>query len=138
MKTLIAILPYLLSVLSVLNIGSIWLARKAILRGNWLAHRNFMVLSLGMWGVTLFLLAFYLWMRGIVVLSAVPEYIFGIFSVSLIVTIAMLVVTLVRVVKHQFLPHKLLARKAILVWLWTCALGILFYPLIDAHVIAPV
>ncbi len=138
MKTLIAVLPYLLSAMSVLNIGSIWLARKAILRGNWLTHRNFMVFSLGIWGATLFLFALYLWMRGAVVLSAVPETIFGIYSVSLIVTIALLIGTLVRVVKHQFLPHKLLARKAIWVWLWTCALGILFFPLIDAHVIAPV
>ncbi len=137
MTTLMAILPYVLSALSAINLASIWLARKAILRGNWLIHRHFMVASWAIWGATLLLLAFYLWRRGVVVLSAVPETVFGTYSASVIVTIALLIATLLHVIRHQFLPHKLLARKTIWVWLWTCALGILFYPLIDAHVIAP-
>ena len=132
---MVAILPYLLIALSFLNIGSIWVARKAILRGDWFSHRNFMVVSLALWGLTLALFAYYLFLRGLIVLIAVPEVIFGIYSVSVLTTGALLVVTLYRVAKHQFLPHKLLARKTILVWLWTCALGILFFPLTDAHII---
>ena len=135
MKTLIAILPYLLSAMSAFNIASIWLARNAILRGNWLTHRNYMVVSLGIWGLTLLLLALYLWLRGLIVLIAVPEALFGIYCVSVITSGALLAVTLYRVAKHQFLPHKLLARKTIWVWLWTCALGILLFPLTDAHII---
>ena len=130
-----AILPYLLSALSLFNIASIWLARKAILRGDWFSHRNFMVVSLALWGLTLALFAYYLYLRGLIVLIAVPEVIFGVYCVSVLTTGALLVVTLQRVAKRQFLPHKLLARKTILVWLWTCALGILFFPLTDAHII---
>ena len=130
-----AALPYVLSGLSLFNITSIWLARKAILRGDWFIHRNYMVASLGIWGATLLLFSFYLWMRGLIVLIAVPEALFGLFAVSVITTGVLLIVTLIKVARHQFLPHKLLARKTLWVWIWTCALGILFFPLTDAHII---
>ena len=125
--------PYILSALSLFNMVTIWLARKAILRGDWQTHRNFMVVSLGIWGATLFLFGIYLWMRGLRVLVAVPEAIFGLYVVSIVSCAALLVVTLLRIVRHQYLPHKILARKAILVWLWSCLFGTLFYPLTDAY-----
>jgi len=113
---------------------TIWLGRKAILRGDWHTHRNFMVGSLGLWGGTLLLCAVYLWLRGLRVLVAVPEVIFGLYVVSMATCAVLLVSTLLRIVRHQYLPHKILARKTILVWLWTCLFGILFFPLTDAYV----
>jgi uncharacterized membrane protein YozB (DUF420 family) len=131
---LLAIFPYVLSALSLINIVPIWMARKAILRGDWLTHRNFMVVSLGLWGLTFFLFAAYLWMRGLRVIVAVPEALFGFYVIGVVASAALLVVTLARVAKHQLLPHKLLARKTIIVWLLTCLFGVLFYPLTDAHI----
>ncbi len=134
MKTLIAVLPYLLSAMSLFNIGSIWLGRKAILRGDWFTHRNYMVASLALFAATLILFGVYLTIRGPRILVVVPEALFGIYGVTVVTTIALLALTLWRVVKHQFLPHKLLARKAVLVWLWCCLYGMLFYPLTDARI----
>ncbi len=131
---MIAILPYVLSAISLVNIVTIWLGRKAILRGDWLTHRNFMVTSLGLWGVTLLLFAIYLWVRGLRVLVAVPEALFGLYVVSVAACAVLLVMTLLRIIRHQYLPHKILARKTIIVWVWMCLLGILFYPLTDAHI----
>ncbi len=127
-------LPYILSAFSLLNMITIWWGRKAILRGDWYTHRNFMVGSLGLWGGTLLLFGVYLWLRGLRVLVAVPEVIFGLYVVSVVMCAALLVLTLLRIVRHQYLPHKILARKTILVWLWTCLFGILFFPLSDAWV----
>ena len=127
-------MPYFLSAFSLMNMITIWLGRQAVLRGDWHTHRNFMVGSLGLWGVTLLLFGFYLWLRGLRVLVAVPEAIFGLYVVSIVMCAALLVVTLLRIVRHQYLPHKILARKTILVWLWTCLFGIFFYPLTDAYV----
>ena len=112
----------------------IWLARKAILRGDWQAHRRLMLGALAFWGSTLALFAFYLYVRGLRVLIAVPEVIFGLYVVSVVMCAAMLGLTLLRLFRHQYLPHKILARKTILVWLWTCLFGIFFYPLTDAHI----
>ncbi len=128
------VLPYLLSVLSLINILTVWQARRLILAGNWLAHRHYMVISLALWSGTLFLFAVYLWMRGLRVLVAVPEVIFALYVVSVALTGGLLVVTLNRVRKHLYLPHKMLARKTILVWLWCCLYGILFFPLTDARI----
>ena len=133
---IIAVLPYVLSALSLVTIITIWMARKAILRGDWITHRNFMVTSLALWGATLVLFAIYLWVRGLRVLVAVPEVLFGLYIVSIVASAGMLVVTLLRVKRHEYLPHKILARKTIIVWLWTCFFSILFYPLTDAHVYA--
>ncbi|MCF6198719.1 MAG: hypothetical protein L3J67_04875 [Hyphomicrobiaceae bacterium] len=130
---MVHLIPYILSAFSLLNMMTIWLARKGILRGDWYTHRNFMVASLGIWGATLLLFGIYLWVRGLRVLVAVPEAIFGFYVVSIATCAVLLVVTLLRVVRHQYLPHKILARKTILVWLWTCLFSILFYPLTDAY-----
>ncbi len=127
------VLPYILSAFSLCNMITIWLARKAILRGDWHTHRNYMVGSLGLWGATLALFGFYLWLRGLRVLVAVPEVIFGLYVVSISTSAVLLVVTLLRIVRHQYLPHKILARKTILVWLWVCLFSLFFYPLTDAY-----
>lgn len=138
MKTLIAILPYLLSVLSVLNIGSIWLARKAILRRDVRGHRKFMSMSLVVWASTLLLFVFYLALRGLIVLTAVPEIVFGLYTTLVVVTIAMLFISLFHNIKNCHAPYNSFTPKALLVWLFCCLLGILFFPLTDAHIIAPV
>ena len=134
MKTLIAVLPYLLSALSLMTIVTIWLGRKAILRGDWSTHRNYMVTSLALFATTLILFCIYLWIRGPRILVVVPEAMFGIYGVTLVTTIGMLALTLWRVAKHQYLPHKLLARKTVFVWLWCCLYSMLFYPLTDAQI----
>ena len=126
-------IPYILSAFSLCNMITIWLGRKAILRGDWHTHRNFMVGSLGIWGATLLLFGVYLWLRGLRVLVAVPEVIFGLYVVSIATCLVLLVVTLLRIVRQQYLPHKILARKTILIWLLTCMFGIFFYPLTDAY-----
>ena len=131
---MVHVIPYLLSALSLVTLVTIWLARKAILRGDWLTHRNFMVISLGLWAGTLLLFALYLAVRGLRVIVAVPEVLFGLYVVSVAVSAGLLFVSLLRVKRHQFLPHKVLARRTILVWLWTCLFGILFYPLTDARI----
>ena len=133
-QVMIWILPYVLSAASLVNIVTIWLARRAILRGDWMTHRHFMVASLAIWGGTLLLFGVHLWVRGLRVIVAVPEFLFGLYVVSVATCAVLLVVTLLRIVRHQYLPHKILARKTIIVWLWMCLFSILFYPLTDARI----
>ncbi len=135
MKALIAILPYLLSAMSLLNIVTIWSARSTILRRDVRGHRKFMSLSLVVWASTLLLFAFYLWLRGLIVLTAVPEIVFGLYTTLVVVTLGMLATSLFHNKKNCHAPYNSFTPKALLVWLLCCLLGILFFPLTDAHII---
>ncbi len=135
MKTLIAIMPYLLSAMSLFNIVTIWRARSTILQRDVRGHRKFMSLSLVLWATTLFLFALYLWLRGLIVLIAVPEAVFGLYTTLVILTLGMLCVSLFHNIKNCHAPYNSFTPKALLVWLFCCLLGILFFPLIDAHII---
>ncbi len=135
MKTLIAVLPYLLSAMSLLNIATIWRARSTILQRDVRGHRKFMFLSLGLWVSTLFLFALYLWLRGLIVLIAVPEAVFGLYTALVVLTLGMLFVSLFHNIKNCHAPYNSFTPKALLVWLVCCLLGVLFFPLIDAHIL---
>lgn len=108
-------LPFVLSFVSLLNIFFIWRGHRAILAGNWLRHRTYMVVSLFLWGLTLGGFAYFLWSTRLWALIG-TQVLFIMYALLAVVASAMLVVTLWRVVKHQFLPHKIFARKTIVVW----------------------
>jgi len=111
------------AVLALANLATVGRAHRAILRGDWFAHRNMMLASLALWGLTLLAAAggfFGLFpfapgiMRGIIMaLSAL-------WLALALITSAALALTLYRVARHELLPHKLLARKTIRLWRAAC------------------
>jgi len=118
--------PYLLALFSLLNMFFIWRGRNAILAGNWIKHRNFMVVSLALWGGTLAFFSWFLWSTKLWRLIA-TQTLFMVYVALALVASAMLAVTLWRVVKHLLLPHKLLARQTIIVWQLACMAGVVLY-----------
>jgi uncharacterized membrane protein YozB (DUF420 family) len=121
--------PYVLSVLSLFNLLFVWRGRRGIIGGNWLKHRNLMVVSLFLWGLTLGLFAWFLWSSRLWVLIGMQP-LFLLYVALALLTSSMLVATLWRVAKHRLLPHKILARKTFIVWQLASFTGMVLYTLI--------
>lgn len=111
-------LAALLAVLAFLTSGAILHARQAILAGNWLLHRQRMLVALALWAGT-FALALVL-LPHVSALPQPPLLAVGIPLVFAIGTSGLLLHLLALMAQHRFLEHKLLARKVVWAWLGAC------------------
>ncbi len=123
------LLPFTLALFSLLNLFFIRRGRQAVIGGNWQGHRNLMVLSLALSAATIGGFALLLWSTRLWALIG-TKMLFLTYVTLVLVSGLMLIVTLWRVARHLLLPHKLLARKTVLVWQMACLSGAVLYFLI--------
>ncbi len=124
---IINFIPFLLVILLLLVPPVLFYAKRAIVRGDWSGHRNRMVIALALWGVAMLLLAVHLLRDGVDGLLLEGNLMEVVYFIIALACSFLIIVTLLKVVKHQYLPHKLLARKTILVWGTISMLGAVFF-----------
>ncbi len=125
--SILTFIPFILFILLLILPVVLFYGKRAIVRGDWSKHRNFMVAGLGLWAVIMLLMTAFLLRNGFSLLFAPYNILALIFFLIALATSIMIALTVVKVVKHQYLPHKMLARKTIKVWGATSVIGALLF-----------
>ncbi len=130
------LIPPALIVVYLLSIALLLRGRRAIVMGNWFRHRNFMLPAIALAAAGILLSSVYFALTGIPSFGGGLAAGFG-WAVLILHTAAMSGVivllpwTLYRIARHLVLPHKIMARWTIRIWLFAAASGALFNALVS-------
>ena len=125
------LVPLGLIILHAVSVPMLLQGRKAILLGNWFRHRNFMLINGALFALIMaltVLLLYFIYASGNVA-GPVAWAVWVLLAPHLAGLAALMVMlpwTLYRVARHLLLPHKLMARQTIKVWLFVAGSGIVF------------
>jgi uncharacterized membrane protein YozB (DUF420 family) len=119
--------PIVLFFVAFIAMALIWRGRRAIIAGNWIKHRNYMVAALILWLASVGAG----WWSLRPVWRLVSErpllWIWGALALAAALGLALV---LYRVATHQLLPHKMAARPVSSLWLMAnLASAVLFFML---------